>query len=53
MGYCSTIAKAISQGISKLDISNLILGFKKDIINDVPTHLDTMNTKKKHKKSES
>ena len=47
-GHQSTTTKGISEGISKLEISNLLIDFKQDIINDVVTHLDTMNAKKKH-----
>ena len=43
----SIVTKGISQGISKLEITNLLSDFKQDIINDVATHLDTMTTKKK------
>lgn len=52
-GYQSTVTKGISQGISKLKISNLLSFFKKDIINDVATHRDTITTKKKHAKIKS
>lgn len=52
-GYRSTITKGISSGISKLEISNLLAHFKKEIINDVATHLDTMIAKKKHAEAES
>ena len=31
-GPCSTVTKGISQGISKLEISNLLSNFKQDII---------------------
>ena len=51
-GLCSIATKGISQGITKLEISNLWLDLKKDIMNDVATHLDTMTTKKKHAKFE-
>lgn len=51
-GPCSTVTKGISQGISKLRISNLLLDFKQDIINDVTTHLDIMIAKKKHADAE-
>ena len=47
-GHQTIATKGISQGISKLEISNLLSNFKKIIINDVTTHLDTMTTKKKH-----
>lgn len=46
-GPRSTVTKGISQGISKLEISNLSLDFKQDIINDVVTQLDMMIAKKK------
>ena len=36
----------------KLKISNLLLDFKQDIMNDVTTHPNTMITKKKHAKTE-
>ena len=36
-GPHSTVTKGISQGISKLEISNLLSNFKQDIINDVAT----------------
>ena len=36
-GPRSTVTKGISQGISKLEISNLLSDFKQDIINDVAT----------------
>ena len=51
-GPRSTITKGTSQGISKLEISNLLSDFKQDIINDVATHLDRMTTKKKLTKVE-
>ena len=47
-GHQTIIAKGIIQGISKIEIANLLLDFKQDIINDVTTHLNTMTTKKKH-----
>ena len=47
-GHWSTTTKGICQGISKLEISNLLLDFKEDIINDVAMHLDIMTAKKKH-----
>ena len=46
-GPRSTLTKGINQGISKLKISNLLLDFKQDIINDVTTHLDMMTKKRK------
>ena len=52
-GCRSTVTKGISHGISKLEISNLLSYFKKDIINDVTTHLNTMTTKKKHVEAKS
>lgn len=52
-GYWSTTAKGISQGISKLEISNLLSNFKQDIINDFATHIDTMTAKKKYANVES
>ena len=51
-GHWTKTTKGISRGISNLEISNLLLDFKQDIINDVYTHLDTMTTKKKHAKAE-
>ncbi len=36
-GPRSTVTKGISQGISKLEISNLLSDFKQDISNDVAT----------------
>ena len=45
-GPHSTVTKGISQGISKLEISNLLSDFKQDIINDVVTHFDTMTARK-------
>ena len=51
-GSRSIATKGISQGITKLEISNLLSDFKQDIMNDVSTHLDTMNTKKKHAEAE-
>ena len=47
-GYWSTTTKGTGQGISKLKVSNPLSNFKKDIINNVATHLDIMTTKKKH-----
>ena len=51
-GPCSIATKGISQSMTKLEISNLFLDFKQDIMNDVATHLDIMNTKKKHVEAE-
>ena len=51
-GHQSLTNKGTNQGISKLEISNLLTNFKQDIINDVATHLDTMTTKKKHAEAE-
>ena len=50
-GPHSIAIKGISQGITKLEISNLLSDFKQDIMNDVATHLDTMTTKKNHGKA--
>ena len=47
-GHQTTTTKGISQGISKLEISNLLLDFKQDIINDVTTHLNMMIAKKNY-----
>ena len=47
-GPFSIATKGIRQGITKLEISNLLSDFKQDIMNDVATHLDTMTAKKKH-----
>ena len=52
-GYWSATSKEIRQGISKLEISNLLSYFKKDIIKDFIAHLDTMIAKKKHVEVES
>ena len=51
-GPHSTVTKGISQGISKLEISNLLSYFKQDIINDVATQLDMMTEKKKQVEAE-
>lgn len=51
-GPHSIASKGISQGITKLEISNLLPNFKQDIMNDISTHLDTMTTKKKHAEAE-
>ena len=50
-GPRSIATKGISQGITKLEISNLLSNFKQDIMNDVATHLDTITTKKEHAKA--
>ena len=47
-GPRSIATKGISQGITKIETSNLFSDSKQDIINDVATHLDTMAAKKKH-----
>ena len=50
-GCYSTVTKGITQGILKLEISNLLSDLKQDIIKNVAKHLDIMIAKKKQAKT--
>ena len=49
-GHQTIATKGLNQGISKLEISNLLSYCKQEIINDFATHLNIMTTWKKHAK---
>lgn len=47
-GVYSNSLKNGGDGVSKMDLSNFLSEFKKDIINNVATQSDTMQAKRKH-----
>jgi hypothetical protein len=52
-GYQATVGKSSANGVSRMDIPNLLSDFKQDIINNMATQLDIMETRKKHDEAEA